>query len=80
MYWVRAAALLEHGTLYGPNFHVHPMNAHRGIDIDTMEDWDFAELIVRGLQARDGFLPLEQPAQPIAMVERQSDLSLTVSS
>lgn len=50
--------LVQH-TFYGTPFHLAPMDANRGVDIDDAEDLALAELLVHGLSARDGVSPLE---------------------
>jgi CMP-N-acetylneuraminic acid synthetase len=47
-------------AFYGEPFHLVPMDANRGIDIDHYEELDFAEIIVEGLTNRDGISPLEE--------------------
>jgi len=59
IWWARTADFLRQRAFYGEPFHVQPMDANRGLDIDTREDLELAELIVRGLWARDGANPLE---------------------
>ncbi len=55
----RVEDFLEQGTFYGSPFHLAPLDANRGIDIDDDADLDLAELIVHGLKARSGASPLE---------------------
>lgn len=64
VWWSKVDALVDAGTFYGPGFHVELMDATRGVDIDTFEDLELAELLVLGLTARDGASPL----QPVAAV------------
>jgi CMP-N-acetylneuraminic acid synthetase len=64
IWWARGPALEEQKQFYGTPFHVEVMDANRGIDIDTVEDLAFADLLVRGLRDRDGADPLE-PIDPI---------------
>ncbi|MFA6039781.1 MAG: acylneuraminate cytidylyltransferase family protein [Candidatus Peribacteraceae bacterium] len=59
VWWTRVEAFRRQKVFYGEPFHMAPMDADRGIDIDTPEDLDLAETIVRGLEVRDGSSPLE---------------------
>lgn len=59
MWWARWADFLAQRRFYGRPFHVQVMDANRGIDIDTPEDLELAELLVRGLRDRYGVDPLE---------------------
>jgi CMP-N-acetylneuraminic acid synthetase len=59
IWWARTKEFLEQNAFYGSPFHVRPMDANRGIDIDDEEDLKLAELLVHGLTARDGISPLE---------------------
>jgi CMP-N-acetylneuraminic acid synthetase len=59
IWWARTAEFLIQRAFYGEPFHVEPMDANRGLDIDTREDLELAELVVRGLWSRDGVCPLE---------------------
>jgi len=56
---VRSEAFLAQRAFYGSPFHLAPMDANRGIDIDDSEDLALAELLVRGLTARNGVSALE---------------------
>jgi CMP-N-acetylneuraminic acid synthetase len=56
---VKTADFVRQNAFYGDPFHIAPMDANRGIDIDTFEDFELAELLVRGLHSRDGESPLE---------------------
>jgi len=59
IWWARTKGFLEQSAFYGSPFHLAPMDANRGIDIDSEEDLRLAELLVHGLSARDGVSPLE---------------------
>jgi pseudaminic acid cytidylyltransferase len=59
IWWMRLDAFRAQRRFYGEPFHVELMDANRGIDIDTPEDLELAELIVRGLRDRDHADPLE---------------------
>jgi CMP-N-acetylneuraminic acid synthetase len=59
IWWARTKDFLAQKAFYGSPFHLAPMDANRGIDIDDEHDLQLAELLVRGLTARDGHSPLE---------------------
>lgn len=59
IWWARTKDFLAQNAFYGSPFHLAPMDANRGIDIDDEEDLKLAELLVHGLTARDGISPLE---------------------
>jgi len=59
IWWVRAADFVAQREFYGNPFHLAPMDANRGVDIDRAEELEFAELLVQGLWTRDGVNPLE---------------------
>jgi CMP-N-acetylneuraminic acid synthetase len=59
IWWARTTDFLAQNAFYGSPFHLAPMDANRGIDIDDEEDLQLAELLVHGLTARDGKSPLE---------------------
>ncbi len=59
IWWARTKDFLEQNAFYGSPFHLAPIDANRGIDIDDEEDLKLAELLVHGLTARDGISPLE---------------------
>lgn len=59
IWWARTGEFLKQRSFYGDPFHVELIDANRGLDIDTEEDLELAELIVRGLSSRDEFNPLE---------------------
>jgi CMP-N-acetylneuraminic acid synthetase len=59
IWWARTKNFLAQNAFYGSPFHLAPMDANRGIDIDDEEDLKLAELLVHGLTARDGISPLE---------------------
>jgi CMP-N-acetylneuraminic acid synthetase len=59
VWWARVADFLARGGFYDGPFAVHPMDPNQGLDIDHPADLELAELLVRGLRARDGTDPLE---------------------
>jgi len=59
IWWARTADFIAQKAFYGSPFHLAPMDANRGIDIDDEHDLQLAELLVHGLTARDGQSPLE---------------------
>ena len=59
IWWARTVDFLAQSAFYGSPFHLAPMDANRGIDIDDEEDLKLADLLVHGLTARDGASPLE---------------------
>ena len=59
IWWARTTDFLAQNAFYGSPFHLAPMDANRGIDIDDELDLQLAELLVHGLTARDGVSPLE---------------------
>jgi CMP-N-acetylneuraminic acid synthetase len=61
IWWARTKDFLAQKAFYGSPFHLAPMDANRGIDIDDEEDLKLAELLVHGLTVRDGISPLEPP-------------------
>jgi CMP-N-acetylneuraminic acid synthetase len=61
IWWARTRDFLEQNAFYGSPFHIAPMDANRGMDIDDEEDLKLAELLVHGLTVRDGSSPLEVP-------------------
>ncbi len=63
VWWARCADLLAQNTFYGSPFHLAEMDANRGVDIDDEQDLRLSELLVLGLQARDGRSPLEMPVK-----------------
>jgi CMP-N-acetylneuraminic acid synthetase len=72
IWWARTKDFLEQSAFYGSPFHLAPIDANRGIDIDDEEDLRLAELLVRGLSARDGASPLEPVARPAYALESVS--------
>lgn len=64
VWWARTRDFLEQRRFYGEPFHVEVMDANRGLDIDTQEDLELGELLVRGLRERDGADPLETVTMP----------------
>lgn len=46
--YITHADLIERGTLYGPNLYKYKMPAERSVDIDTLEDLQEAERILKG--------------------------------
>jgi len=63
VWWARSTDLLAQNTFYGSPFHMAEIDANRGVDIDDEEDLRLSELLVLGLEARDGRNPLEVPAR-----------------
>lgn len=59
IWWARTADFRTQRKFYGWPYHVAPMDANRGIDIDHREELELAEILVRGLRDRDGVSPLE---------------------
>lgn len=59
IWFARTNDFLEQNAFYGSPFHLAPMDANRGIDMDDEEDLRLAELLVHGIFARDGLSPLE---------------------
>ncbi len=59
IWWVNAAEFLVQQVYYGSPYYLAPMDANRGIDIDREEELVLADLLVRGIMARDGVSPLE---------------------
>jgi CMP-N-acetylneuraminic acid synthetase len=59
IWWTDVTEFREQRAFYGKPFHLAPIDANRGIDIDTEEELSLAELLVRGLKSRDGRSPLE---------------------
>ncbi len=59
VWFAKTKDLLEQGTFYGKPYHLAPIDANRGVDIDDNDDWKLAELLVHGLMAREGASPLE---------------------
>jgi CMP-N-acetylneuraminic acid synthetase len=72
IWWARTADFLEQNAFYGSPFHIAPMDANRGIDIDDEEDLKLAELLVHGLTRRDGISPLETVNRDIFALESLS--------
>ena len=63
VWWTRCAEFRRQRTFYGSPYFLAPMDANRGVDIDTAQDVEFAELLVHGLTQRDGHSPLEPIAR-----------------
>ena len=59
IWWMRTREFFEQRRFYGDPFHVYLMDANRGLDIDTQEDLELAEILVRGLREKSGASPLE---------------------
>lgn len=59
IWWVKTANFMVQRAFYGTPFYLAPIDANRGIDIDRAEELELADLLVRGLWARDGKSPLE---------------------
>ena len=52
-YWGKAQAWLGHTPLFGPDSAPVPLARHRVQDIDTPEDWERAEWMLKALQQAD---------------------------
>ena len=63
VWWVSVPDFLAQKAFYGTPFHIEPMDADRGLDIDREEELELADLLVRGLRDRDGSSPLETVAR-----------------
>jgi CMP-N-acetylneuraminic acid synthetase len=72
IWWARTADFLAQKAFYGSPFHLAPMDANRGIDIDDEHDLQLAELLVHGLTARDGESPLE-PVRRVALASGRAN-------
>jgi CMP-N-acetylneuraminic acid synthetase len=72
VWWARCEDLLAQNTFYGSPFHLAEMDANRGADIDDTEDLRLSELLVWGLEARDGSSPLEKPRKESYFTRGQS--------
>lgn len=72
VWWAGCADLLAQNTFYGSPFHLAKMDANRGVDIDDEEDLRLSELLVLGLEARDGRSPLETPVKESYFTRGQS--------
>jgi CMP-N-acetylneuraminic acid synthetase len=59
IWWVRVGQFLEQRDFYGDPYHLEEIDADRGIDIDREDELLQAEVVVHGLNARDGACPLE---------------------
>jgi CMP-N-acetylneuraminic acid synthetase len=46
IWWARADALRKHGTFYAPGYRGWSIPWQRGVDIDTEDDWEMAELLM----------------------------------
>jgi N-acylneuraminate cytidylyltransferase len=64
VWMMRTQKFLEQNTFYGDPFHVAIINPNHGLDIDDRDDWELAELIVRGLTSQDDLSPLEPVGRP----------------
>jgi len=69
IWWTRTKDFLAQNAFYGSPFHLAPMDANRGMDIDDEEDLKLAELLVHGLTARDGESPLEPVSRQALKLE-----------
>ncbi len=63
IWWVNATDFREQRAFYGNPFHIAPIDANRGIDIDRMDELELAEILVHGLTQRNGVSPLETITQ-----------------
>jgi CMP-N-acetylneuraminic acid synthetase len=70
IWWARTEDFRAQNAFYGSPFHLAPMDANRGIDIDDEQDLRLAELLVHGLTAREGRSPLE-PVHPIVLASER---------
>lgn len=52
--------LKEQKTFYGKGVHLYPISYKKGIDIDTMDDWDFALMIQRNEKDKKTFKEIEK--------------------
>lgn len=59
IWWVRTAKFVTQRKFYGNPFYLALMDANRGVDIDRLEELEFADILVRGLWQRNGVSPLE---------------------
>ncbi len=62
-WWIRSKDFTAQKNFYGKPFHLAPMDASRGLDIDHPEELELAEILARGLKARDGKSALEPIAR-----------------
>lgn len=69
IWWADGKALANQRTFYGSPLHLEVIDDNRGLDIDTMEDWTLADLLVRGLTDRDKRFPLEPISQDAYLFE-----------
>ncbi|MCX5964342.1 MAG: acylneuraminate cytidylyltransferase family protein [Cyanobacteria bacterium] len=60
IWWVKAQDFKQQKAFYGQPFHLAPIDANRGIDIDSQEDLELADIVVRGLWSKYGVNPLEK--------------------
>ncbi len=49
IWWAKADLLRRHGTFYAPGYHGWSIPWQRGVDIDTEDDWQMAELLMAKL-------------------------------
>ena len=63
VWWARRSDLVAQNTFYGSPFHLAQIDPNRGVDIDDEEDLSLAELVVLGLQMKNGRSPLEDMKQ-----------------
>ena len=64
VWWAKPNALSRDRSFYGQNYGLMHIDENRGFDIDTPEDLDLADIIVRGLADRLGSSPLEPIDRP----------------
>jgi CMP-N-acetylneuraminic acid synthetase len=59
VWWTRSEPFAHQRSHYGVGFHLEVISALHGVDIDTREDLEWAEIVVWGRRGRDGACPLE---------------------
>ncbi|MBV6624164.1 MAG: acylneuraminate cytidylyltransferase family protein [Rivularia sp. (in: Bacteria)] len=59
IWWSRVGDFKSQKAFYGNPFHLAPMDANRGIDIDRLDELELAEVLTLGLWERDKVSPLE---------------------
>jgi N-acylneuraminate cytidylyltransferase len=53
LYFSKTAVLISEGTFFSKNSVGIELNSHQAIDIDTIEDWEFAEKLFSILKSRE---------------------------
>jgi CMP-N-acetylneuraminic acid synthetase len=64
IWWAKTSDFIEQSAFYGDPFFLAEIDPNRGIDIDTIDDLNLVDLLVRGLRDRDGVSPLESINSP----------------